>query len=82
MLSLPKAQVQFLVRELRSHKPGSVAKKKKKNLFNFFNLKNKNSHGFRVRSKRQISEHEGKKEEGEQRRNSEKLRFQRSRVQM
>ena len=81
MLSLPKAQVQFLVRELRSHKPGSVAKKKK-NLFNFFHLKNKNSHGFRVRSKRQISEHEGKKEEGEQRRNSEKLRFQRSRVQM
>ena len=80
MLSLLKAQVQFLVRELRSHKPGSVAKKK--NLFNFFNLKNKNSHGFRVRSKRQINEHEGKEEEGEQRRNSEKLRFQRSRVQM
>ena len=50
--------------------------------FNFFNLKNKNSHGFRVRSERQINESEGKEEEGEQRRNSEKLRFQRSRVQM
>ena len=54
----------------------------KKNLFNFFNLKNKNSHDFRVRSKRQINESEGKEEEGEQRRNSEKLRFQRSGVQM
>ena len=80
MLSLPKAQVQFLVRELISHKPCSMAKKK--NLFNFFNLKNKNSHDFRVRSKRQINESEGKEEEGEQRRNSEKLRFQRSGVQM
>ena len=30
LLSLPWAQVQFLVKELRSHKPYRVAKKKKK----------------------------------------------------
>ena len=30
MLSMPRVQVQSLVRELRSHKPHSVAKKKKK----------------------------------------------------
>ena len=30
MLPLPGARVQFLVRELRSHKPQGVAKKKKK----------------------------------------------------
>ena len=33
MLSLPGTQVRSLVRELRSHKPYSVAKKKKKNVF-------------------------------------------------
>ena len=30
MISLPRAQVQSLVRKLRSHKPYSIAKKKKK----------------------------------------------------
>ena len=30
MLSLPRAQVQSLVRELRSHEPGGIVKKKKK----------------------------------------------------
>ena len=30
LLSLPRAQVQSLVRKLGSHKPGGVAKKKKK----------------------------------------------------
>lgn len=43
---------------------------------------NINTHGVGVRSKRQVSESEGKEKEGEQRRNSEKLRFQRPRVQM
>ena len=33
MLSLPRACVQPLVRELRSHKPHSVAPKKKKYMF-------------------------------------------------
>ena len=31
MLSLPRAQVNFLVRELRSHKPRGIAKKEKRN---------------------------------------------------
>ena len=37
-LSLPRASVQFLVGELRSHKPCSTAKKKKINTFNVNNL--------------------------------------------
>ena len=32
MLSLPRAQVQFLIEELRSHKLQGVARKKKKRL--------------------------------------------------
>jgi len=37
-LSLPRASVQSLVGELRSHKPCSAAKKKKINIFNVNNL--------------------------------------------
>lgn len=37
-LSLPRASVQFLVAELRFHKPCSAAKKKKINTFNVNNL--------------------------------------------
>jgi len=33
MLSLPRAQVQSLIEDLRSHKPHSVAKIKNKNLY-------------------------------------------------
>ena len=38
MLSLPRAQVQSLVREIRSHKPRGVAKKKKKDRITDGNL--------------------------------------------